>query len=148
MLMRGAQVAHRTYKLGAKSGNFIRRTRRAHSRSLAFIGAQRCSFVRKRALDTASSIEVCSGINRITRSREPHASADAGAEGGPCASRVSPAPICPRCNSGRYVTRGVPGCSPFSWVCLDCLQRVRHLDLAVLIWRLWEEIDQITRDAA
>lgn len=35
-----------------------------------------------------------------------------------------------------------------TWICLDCLQTVRHLDLAVQIWRLWEELDRITKEAA
>jgi ribosomal protein L37AE/L43A len=57
---------------------------------------------------------------------------------------VSPTPVCPRCRSAAHVVRRGVG----TWLCLDCLQRVRHLSLAVAVWRLWEELDRITREAA
>jgi transposase-like protein len=60
---------------------------------------------------------------------------------------VSPVPTCPRCGSS-HVRRGGLTVQPFSWVCADCLQKTRHLAFAVLLWRLWQEAEAITREAA
>jgi hypothetical protein len=57
---------------------------------------------------------------------------------------VSPAPTCQRCRSSADVVRLATG---YSWLCRSCWLRVRHLDLAVQTWRLWQEIDWITREA-
>jgi ribosomal protein L37AE/L43A len=46
------------------------------------------------------------------------------------------APVCPRCGSAAHVVRGVPGLQPGSWSCRSCLFKVKHLDRAVLLWRL------------
>jgi transposase-like protein len=57
-------------------------------------------------------------------------------------------PVCPRCGSTEYIRRGAPGCSPLLWSCRSCRFHYEHLDLAVQIWRLWHEVDRITREAA
>jgi ribosomal protein L37AE/L43A len=62
--------------------------------------------------------------------------------------RVSPFPVCPRCGSSAYVQRGGLTLQPGSWLCRDCLQKVRHLSLAVEIWRVWGEAERIAKEAA
>jgi hypothetical protein len=58
------------------------------------------------------------------------------------------APVSPRCGSSKYVVLRAPGLQPLSWSCHSCRFKIEHLSRAVLIWRLWEELDRITREAA